>query len=108
MRQRPPPRRRSTTHEFSWGLEAVPCVGTVSYDSDGRLCEAFFDASKPGSAINIALRDMAIAASLALQYGCPADELARALERDISGSPQGPLAILLDTATTSDTQGTAS
>jgi len=40
--------------------------------------------------------DAAIAASLALQFGCPADVLRRALSRDARGNATGPLGIALD------------
>jgi ribonucleoside-diphosphate reductase alpha chain len=40
--------------------------------------------------------DCAIAASLALQFGCPAEVLARALSRDSRGNATGPLGIALD------------
>jgi ribonucleoside-diphosphate reductase alpha chain len=40
--------------------------------------------------------DSAIAASLALQYGCPPETLRKALSRDARGNPSGPLAAALD------------
>jgi hypothetical protein len=40
--------------------------------------------------------DCAIAASLALQYGCPADVLRKALSRDSHGRANGPLGAALD------------
>jgi hypothetical protein len=43
--------------------------------------------------------DSAIAASLALQYGCPADVLRKALSRDTRGRANGPLGCALDAIT---------
>ena len=42
------------------------------------------------------LRESAIAASLALQYGCPLDVLRRALLRDPRGRASTPLGAALD------------
>jgi ribonucleoside-diphosphate reductase alpha chain len=41
---------------------------------------------------------VAVAASLALQFGCPADTLRKALLRLTNGSAAGPLGRLLDLA----------
>jgi hypothetical protein len=40
--------------------------------------------------------DAAIAASLALQYGCPAEVLRGALSRDSDGVASSPLGVALD------------
>jgi hypothetical protein len=45
---------------------------------------------------SILASDAAIAASLALQFGCPADVLRKALMRDPQGRASGPLAAALD------------
>lgn len=69
---------------------------SVSRFQDGRLAEVFLDGSKPDTAIAIVGRDLAVAASLALQFGCPADTLRKALSRLSSGEAAGPLGALLD------------
>jgi hypothetical protein len=40
--------------------------------------------------------DAAIAASLALQYGCPVETLRKALCRDVRGNATGPLGVAID------------
>jgi hypothetical protein len=93
-RQRLPNRRSSIT----WDVEAFGLTFTVtaSHFSDQRLGEVFLRNHKADSAAGIMASDSAVAASLALQYGCPADVLARALSRDSQNRPTGPLGIALD------------
>jgi hypothetical protein len=45
---------------------------------------------------------MRVAASLALQYGCPAEVLRRAVARDSQGNASGPLGAALDRIATDD------
>ena len=71
-------------------------TATVSEYADGRLGEVFLTNHKAGSMAGIMASDAAIAASLALQFGCPADVLRRALSRDARGNATGPLGIALD------------
>ncbi len=51
---------------------------------------------KPGSQSDCNARDAAVAASLALQYGCPLQVLQRALLRDSQGRPSTPLGTAID------------
>lgn len=44
----------------------------------------------------VAAPDAAIAASLALQHGCPVEVLRKALSRDARGNPLSPLGVALD------------
>jgi hypothetical protein len=71
-------------------------TGSVSRYADGRVAEVFIDNHKAGSAVGTLARDMAIAASFALQFGADADAIRRALCRDSDGRPLGPLSVLLD------------
>lgn len=64
--------------------------------ADGQLAEIFLNSAKTGTAIDVAARDSAIVASLALQHGASSDELRRALSRNRDGSAGGPLAAALD------------
>jgi ribonucleoside-diphosphate reductase alpha chain len=93
-RQRPPNRRAHEllTFEHS-GIKYTAGVGR--YD-DGRLAELFLNGGKLGTHADTAARDAAIAASLLLQHGCPAETLSRALTRNADGSASGPLARALD------------
>jgi ribonucleoside-diphosphate reductase alpha chain len=63
----------------------------------GGLAEIFIQNHKAESAAGIMASDSAIAASLALQFGCPPETLRRALCRDSRGRAMGPLATALDT-----------
>jgi hypothetical protein len=69
---------------------------TASRFDDGRLAEVFVQNHKADSAAGIMASDAAIAASLALQFGCPAETLRKALCRDSRGNASGPLGVALD------------
>ena len=93
-RQRLPNRRGSITFD----VEALGLTFTVtaSQFDRGELGEVFIQNHKTNSAAGILASDCAIAASLALQFGCPAETLARALSRDSRGNATGPLGAALD------------
>ena len=93
-RQRPPNRRghELLTFEHS-GIKYTAGVGRYA---DGQLAEIFLNGGKLGAHADTAARDAAIAASLLLQHGCPAETLSRALTRNADGSASGPLARALD------------
>jgi hypothetical protein len=54
---------------------------------------------KSGSQSDSNARDSAIAASLALQFGCPLETLRGAVLRDSTGRPSTPLGIAIDAIT---------
>ena len=87
-RRRLPNRRGSLTFD-------VECRGLRSAwrFADGRLGKLFIVNHKAGSSAGIVASD---GGSLALQFGCPADVLARALSRDRTGHAAGPLGLALD------------
>src|SRR5215469_5799597 len=93
-RRRLPNRRGSITLD----LEALGLTFTVTASrfDNGELGEVFIQNHKTNSAAGILASDCAIAASLALQFGCPAEVLARALSRDSKNNATGPLGIALD------------
>jgi ribonucleoside-diphosphate reductase alpha chain len=93
-RQRLPDRRASTSFEFVLGT--LRYTATVSRFADGRIAEVFLQNHKPGSQSDSNARDAAVAASLALQFGCPLETLQRALLRDSQGRPSTPLGAALD------------
>ncbi len=70
-------------------------VGIGRFEN-GSLAEIFLSAHKHGTAVDVNARDAAVAASLLLQYGCPAETLCLALTRNSDGSASGPLARALD------------
>jgi hypothetical protein len=93
-RKRLPNRRASQT--FNVESTGLRFTVTASEYSDGKLGEVFIVNHKAGSAAGIMASDGAIAASLALQFGCPLETLRRALSRDASGMASGPLGTALD------------
>jgi hypothetical protein len=93
-RRRLPDRRPSITFDVeAFGLRFT--VSASPFD-DGTTAEIFIQNHKCDSAAGIMASDSAIAASLALQYGCPSETLRKALSRDARGNPSGPLAAALD------------
>jgi hypothetical protein len=70
---------------------------TASAFDDGGLAEIFLQNHKAESAAGIMASDSAIAASPALQYGCPPETLRKALSRDRQGRASSPLGVALDT-----------
>lgn len=68
----------------------------VSFFPDGRLAEVFLDNGKVGSDAQVNCRDAAVTMSLALQWGCPADDMARSLSRTEQGNAESAIGALLD------------
>ncbi len=87
---------RRGSEAFSFEHEGFRYRACVSRFADGRLAEIFLDGGKPDTGVAIVGHDLAIAASLALQFGCPVDTLRKALCRLSSGAAAGPLGALLD------------
>jgi hypothetical protein len=93
-RQRLPNRRASTS--FNREHQGLGFTCTFSCFADGRVAEIFLTNHKPGSQSDSNARDAAVAASLALQFGCPLEVLQRALLRDSHGRPSTPLGAAID------------
>jgi hypothetical protein len=92
-RERLPNRRIAETFELEVnGLRYTVTIGR----HDGRVLEVFLQNHKPGSQSDANARDAAVAASLALQFGCPLEVLRRALLRDAHGRPSTPLGAAVD------------
>jgi ribonucleoside-diphosphate reductase alpha chain len=83
---------------LTYTLEAggLTFTATVSRFDDGELGEIFLKNHKADSTAGVMASDAAIAASLALQFGCPLETLRRALSRDPRGNATGPLGVALD------------
>ena len=94
VRRRLPDRRPSITFDIE--AFTLRFTVTVSPFEDDAVGEIFIQNHKADSGAGIMASDSAIAASLALQYGCPADVLRKALCRDAHGNASGPLGIALD------------
>jgi hypothetical protein len=93
-RQRLPNRRASETFELE--VSGLKYTCTVSRFADGRIAELFLTNHKSGSHADACARDSAIAASLALQFGCPVEILRNALLRNSHNRPATPLVAALD------------
>jgi hypothetical protein len=93
-RERLPNRRASET--FSFEVEGLHYCATFSHFADGRIGEIFIGNHKVGSQCDTNVRDAALAASLALQHGCPLDVLRGALLRDMRGKAATALGVALD------------
>jgi ribonucleoside-diphosphate reductase alpha chain len=93
-RDRLPNRRLAETFELE--VHGLKYTATIGRFSDGRVGEIFLQNHKPGSQSDSNARDAAVAASLALQFGCPLDTLRRAVLRDAAGRPSTPLGAALD------------
>jgi ribonucleoside-diphosphate reductase alpha chain len=96
-REHLPNRRPHAVMEFEHaGIRYVAGIGRFA---DGRLAEIFLNTGKIGTSLDAVTRDSAIAASLALQFGCDPETLRHALTRDGNGSASGALGALLDKLT---------
>ena len=88
-RVRLPNRRLSDRLEFEH--QGQRFTAELGLYPDGRPGEVFLSSVKISSPMDIIVRDSAIAASLALQHGCPIDVLQAALLRQPDGTGAGPL-----------------
>jgi hypothetical protein len=94
VRKRLPNRRLCQTRDIEFaGLRYKVSVG---YFPDGSPAEAFISNHKAGNASDVAARDAGILLSFCLQYGCPAELIARAVSRNSDGSPSGVIGAVLD------------
>ena len=69
---------------------------TAGDDAGQEPAEIFLTTAKHGTVLDTNASEAAIAASLLLQHGCPAETVRRALTRNGDGSASGPLAHVLD------------
>jgi hypothetical protein len=93
-RRRLPHKRAS--ENFSFEVAGLRYTATFSRFADGRIAEIFLSNTKPSSQSDVNARDSAVAASLALQFGCSLETLRRALMRDAQGVASSPLGCALD------------
>jgi hypothetical protein len=69
---------------------------TSGFYPDGRVGEVFLNAAHANSALDAIVSDAAIAISLALQFGCPLDDLRHAMKRDARGAASSLIGQALD------------
>jgi hypothetical protein len=106
-RRRLPNRRPAESFDIEVAGLHYTC--TVGRFPDGQIGEVFLVNSKPSSQSDVNARDAGVAASLALQFGCPLEVLQHALLRDAQGRASSPLGAALDLiAAASAIEGTAS
>jgi hypothetical protein len=101
-RKRLPARRASVTFDIE--VNGLTFTATASRYTDGTIGEVFLTSHKAGSSAGVMASDAAIAASLALQFGCPLNILLRALCRDGRGCPASPLGAALGAVAALDAQ----
>jgi ribonucleoside-diphosphate reductase alpha chain len=87
---------RRACESFDLEVASQHFTVTVGRYADGTIGEIFLQAHKPGSQSDANARDAAVAASLALQFGCPLETLRHALLRDSRGQPSTPLGAAID------------
>ena len=81
---------------FDLELNGLRFTASFSCFPDGRPGEIFLQNHKPGSQSDANARDAAVAASLALQHGCPLETLQRAVLRNENGKASTPLGAAID------------
>src|SRR5262245_47941337 len=93
-RQRLPDRRLAETFNIEVG--GLSYAVTIGRYAAGAMTETLLQYHDPGSQRDSNARVAAVAASLALQFGCPLDVLQRALLRDSRGRASTPLGTAID------------
>ena len=104
-RQRLPNRRANVSFTFTW--HGMNFVATVAYFPNGELAEIFLSNGRNSTDSDVAARDSAVVASLALQQGVPIETLRGALLRDAHGVASGPLGVALDLIAAGHDDGSA-
>jgi ribonucleoside-diphosphate reductase alpha chain len=93
-RERLPNRRSAESFDFE--VAGLHYTATVGRFPDGRIGELFLSNHKANSQANGFARDSAVAASLALQFGCSLETLRGAVLRNADGTAATPLGAALD------------
>ena len=99
-RNRIPNRRRRTPISFE--LNGHVYTGGAGHYPSGEIGELFLSAGKTGTDLAISIAESCIAASLAIQYGCPIETLRDALLKDDSGKAAGALGRMVEILTEGD------
>jgi len=94
-RQHLPNRRRAESFNFQCGgHNYTPTIGF--FPGTDQLAEIFLGNGRAGSDVDAAAKDSAVVASVALQFGVPAETIRHALLRDGRGTASSPLGVALD------------
>ncbi len=78
---------------YTIGIGYSPIAGNPF---GGGVQEIFIDTGKAGTDLRLTAHELAVVASLALQYGCPREVIQKALPRTENGEPEGILGTVLD------------
>ena len=87
---------RRASENFTFEVDGLHYMATVSRMEDGRMAELFLNSNKGGSQLDTNARDAAIILSFALQYGADLNTIREALSRDVTGRAIGPVGAALD------------
>ena len=93
-RERLPNRRGCES--FTFELDGLIFIATVSRFADSRIGELFLNNHKAGNQSDTNARDAAILLSFALQHGADIVSIRRALCRDSQGRALGPIGVALE------------
>jgi hypothetical protein len=91
-----PERQRLPNRRAAEEVGSLRYAATIGRYVDGAVGEILLQNLKPGSQSDSNARDAAVAASLALQHGCPLETVRCALLRDSHGRPSTPLGAAVD------------
>jgi hypothetical protein len=94
VRRRLPNRRFSET--FAVRAQSMGFTATISRFDDGQVAEIFLSNHRAGSDADANACDVAVVASIALQFGVPLEVIRKALSRDGHGRARTPLGAALD------------
>jgi hypothetical protein len=94
LRHRLQNRRKHEVVAFKF--RGVSCTVGFSRFVDGSLAEVFIDNHKCSSDLASDARDAAVALSISLQHGVPAEAIRGAVTRDATGEASGILGCVLD------------
>lgn len=94
MRNRLPNRRGGVTRDMTH--KGKPWTVSIGFDAVGAPVEVFTGAPKAGTEVEALARDSSILLSLALQYGCPLEEIQASLTRGDAGEAQSILGEIID------------
>jgi len=94
-RERLPNRRAAENVTFVSRGQKVVC--NIGYYPDGRIGEVFVvDAGKTGADLNVAMLEVGVAVSIALQHGASIDSMRASFPRTEQGKAEGTMGQLLD------------
>src|SRR5437762_3703583 len=89
-RRRLPNRRAAVTHDVH--VEGGRYIASIGFDELARPRELFLSGGKSGSQMDAILGDVAVAVSVALQSGVPAEAMANSVGR--TGSPPAAISVI--------------